>query len=105
MSSIPNSKQLFTNMFYFLPSGASESNARMQISHVNQTEERRRPCGWQPWSWRSWSDCVSERECTPAVVMFVLLWAVCQHPPWLDECALCMCSMMYLCLIVFAVDG
>ena len=44
-----------------------------------------------------------KRVCTPTLVMFGLLWAVCQHPPWLDECALC--SMMYLCLIIFAVDG
>ena len=40
MSSIQNSKHLFTNMFYFLPSGASQSCARMQISHVRQTEEK-----------------------------------------------------------------
>ena len=39
MSSIQNFKHLFTNVFYFLPSGASQSCARMQISHVRQTEE------------------------------------------------------------------
>ena len=33
-------KHLFTNIFYFLPSEASQSCARMQISHVCQTEER-----------------------------------------------------------------
>ena len=39
MPSIQNVKHLFTNMFSFLPSGASQSCARMQISHVRQTEE------------------------------------------------------------------
>jgi hypothetical protein len=38
----------------------------------------------------SWSDCVraseSERESTPGVVMFGLLWAVCQHPPGKTMC-------------------
>ena len=55
----------------------------------------------KPWSWISWRDCVvraceSERESTPAVVMFGLLWAVCQHPLGWTMCFVC---SMYICLV------
>ena len=34
--------------------------------------------------------CESERESTPAMVIFGVLWAVCQHPPgWTN--VLCVC--------------
>ena len=41
MSSIQNSKHVFTNDIYDIISGASQSCARMQVNHVRQTEERR----------------------------------------------------------------
>ena len=40
VSSIQNSEHLFTNMFYFWPSGASQSCAGMQIGHGRQADER-----------------------------------------------------------------
>ena len=39
--------------------------------------------------------CVRARAGESAL-MLGLLWTVCQYPGLLDECALCMCSMVYL---------